>query len=290
MTAAHDSICWSDESQSYTTALHRLRQVQLEGSECWLSEELTVSLANVAPDVASLFFVIQVKDESHGVCNLATAGVRPHFPRSPAKPAASLADTCRSLGVQELPRVRMKIAGRVPSMDRSSFYGSTEQEEELDQFMYDSAVSVGAAESTEGVLVARLYRARLGAQWQLQVRPGLALRRCAQECLLIRFPAAHRRSGRRRAAGRRGGAARRASRRSWTPGSGTSRAHRGTAPRRRRRNGLSTLPRRKRRPRRRSPTGRWRAKRPRPPSAARRARRSCEGRGGCGSAGWRQCI
>ena len=177
LTAAHDSICWSDESQSYTTALHRLRQVQLEGSECWLSEELTVSLANVAPDVASLFFVIQVKDESHGVCNLATAGVRPHFPRSPAKPAASLADTCRSLGVQELPRVRMKIAGHVPSMDRSSFYGSAEQEEELDQFMYDSAVSAGAAESTEGVLVARLYRARLGAQWQLQVRPRLALRR-----------------------------------------------------------------------------------------------------------------
>ena len=83
--------------------------------------------------------------------------------------------------MQELPRVRMKIAGRVPSMDRSSFYGSAEQEEELDQFMYDSAVSAGAAESTEGVLVARLYRARLGAQWQLQVRPGLALRRSAQE-------------------------------------------------------------------------------------------------------------
>ena len=97
LTAAHDSICWSDESQSYTTALHRLRQVQLEGSECWLSEELTVSLANVAPDVASLFFVIQVKDESHGVCNLATAGVRPHFPRSPAKPAASQESLgCRS--------------------------------------------------------------------------------------------------------------------------------------------------------------------------------------------------
>ena len=76
--------------------------------------------------------------------------------------------------------MRMKIAGRVPSMDRSSFYGSAEQEEELDQFMYDSAVSAGAAESTEGVLVARLYRARLGAQWQLQVRTELALRRFAQ--------------------------------------------------------------------------------------------------------------
>jgi hypothetical protein len=101
-----------------------------------LLEEVQVHLDEVHPDIHSLFFIIAAR---RGLTSHASGPSQTPSPESRGVSDLSTAG--------ELPRVQMRACGP----DRV-----------LKRYMYDSAVSHGAAERTEGVVVARLVRVHTG--------------------------------------------------------------------------------------------------------------------------------
>lgn len=102
-----------------------------------LLEEVSVNLDEVHPDVHSLFFVIAARRglTSH------TSGPS----QTPSPESRGVSDLCTA---GELPRVQMRACGAGCVLSR---------------YMYDGAVSLGAEERTEGVVVARLARVLIHA-------------------------------------------------------------------------------------------------------------------------------